>query len=135
MKLFGLAFASFVGLVSCAFAQSTVEREVKGQSGQDVRIGVFANVKPDCTAGAAPTLRLVTPPQNGKVTIKKGRLNATNLKQCLSLEVPALIAIYKSSADFEGTDTAVIEIRSAQGSVQVQRFTIRISKKTTERTI
>jgi hypothetical protein len=118
-----------------AMAQGTVEREVKGQSGQDIRVGVYANIQPDCSAGPLPTIRLVTSPQHGKITIKKGRLNATNVKHCLALEVPAYVAIYRSPADFEGTDAAVIEIKSAQGNIQVQRLTIQVSKKSSARGI
>jgi len=135
MKPFLTVVVLLASLMCSAVAQDAVQREVKAQSGQDIRIGVYANIRPDCSAGPAPTLRLVTSPQNGKITIKKGRLNATNLKQCLAVEVPALVAIYRSSADFEGTDTAVIEIRSAQGSVQVQRFTIQVGKKAPTRAI
>ena len=40
-------------------------------------------------AGLLPVIRLVVPPAQGKITVKRGRLGATNLKQCLGAEHPA----------------------------------------------
>jgi hypothetical protein len=45
-------------------------------------------VKPNCTSGPLPTIRLIGPPEHGKVSVKKVNVNATNYKQCLALEVP-----------------------------------------------
>ena len=67
----------------------TVERTAKGVSDKDIRVGVYINVQPDCSSGPLPTIRLTTPPANGKVTVKSGKIKATNYKQCLALEVPA----------------------------------------------
>src|SRR5664279_2257625 len=121
------AFILTFGLVTTAIAQDAiVQKEVKGKSGQVIRIAVFANVLPDCTGGPLPTVRLVTPPEHGTVIVKKAKLNATNVKQCLALEVPALVAFYKSVSDFAGTDTAVLEIKSAQGSGRLQRYSITV---------
>jgi len=129
MKLIWPVFVMLLGLLTHTVAQiSTTQREVKGKSGQDIRVGVFANVLPDCTSGPLPTIRLIQPPVNGKITVRKGRLNATNFKQCLALEVPALIAIYRSAADFEGIDSAIIEVRSSKPATQLQRITVRVSK-------
>jgi len=121
------AFILTFGLVTTAIAQDAiVQKEVKGKSGQVIRIAVFANVLPDCTGGPLPTVRLVTPPEHGTVIVKKAKLNATNVKQCLALEVPALVAFYKPASDFAGTDTAVLEIKSAQGSGRLQRYSITV---------
>jgi len=93
-------------LASCAVAHAqVVERNAKGPANKDIRVGLYVNVQPDCTSGPLPTIRLATPPQNGKVTVKQGRVKATNYKQCLALEVPAYIALYRSSAGFSGADT------------------------------
>lgn len=39
-----------------------VERSVKSAPNKDTRIGVYINVRPDCTSGPLPTIRLVSPP-------------------------------------------------------------------------
>ena len=148
MRLLGPIFLLFLGLLASAPAQEaaperppvagqppTIEREIKGRAGRDIRILVLTNVRPDCTSGPLPTVRLVTPPTNGKITVRRVRLRATNVKQCLSLDVPALVGLYRSAADFEGNDTALVEIRPDGGSPQLRNLTIRITKGEAERTI
>jgi len=128
MKSILPALVLFLGLTAAVLAQDAiVQKEIKGKSGQVMRIAVFTSILPDCTGGPLPTVRLVTPPSHGTVIVKKGNLNATNVKQCLALEVPALVAFYKSASDYAGTDTAILEIKSAQGSAQLQRFSITVS--------
>ena len=122
------ALILFLGLTAVALAQDAiVQKEIKGKSGQVMRIAVFTSILPDCTGGPLPTVRLVTPPSHGTVIVKKGKLNATNVKQCLALEVPALVAFYKSASDYAGTDMAILEVKSAQGATQLQRFSITVS--------
>ena len=144
MKLLG-SIVLTVGLAAVAWAQepvpkqpstsapqagqpSTVESEVKARAGRDTRLQVFLNVRPDCTSGPLPTVRLVTPPANGTVTVRRGKLGATNIKQCLAMEVPALVAIYRSPADFEGSVTIVLEVRPFEGAPQLRRFTVNVSR-------
>jgi hypothetical protein len=132
MKPIGPAVMLLLGLMTAAFAQASVQdpildRAIKGKSGQEIRIAIFANVLPDCTGGPLPTIRLVRPPEHGSFTVKKARLNATNVKQCLALEVPALIAFYRSADDFAGSDSAILEIKSSRGATQLQRYSITVS--------
>jgi hypothetical protein len=66
-----------------AYAQDdVVERQLKAAPGRDVRVGVFTAIRPDCTSGPLPAIRLATPPAHGSVNVKRGTLKATNIKQC-----------------------------------------------------
>jgi hypothetical protein len=105
-----------------------IDREVKGRAGRDIRVLVLANPRPDCTSGPLPTVRLVGPPANGKIVVRRGRVRATNVRQCLALELPALVAIYRSAPDFEGSDTVTLEIRPERGKPQIRRITVKVSK-------
>jgi len=105
---------------------TTVERNARGQTAKNVQVGLYINVRPDCTSGPLPTIRLVTPPANGTLTIKRGKVNATNYKKCLALEVPGFVAFYKSKADFTGTDVATIEVKYPKGRTEIQRITITV---------
>ena len=119
----------FLQMIMGAYSQEApVERAIKGRAGQEIGIAIFTNILPDCGSGPLPTLRLVAPPEHGKIVVKKVRLNATNVKQCLALEVPALVAVYRSAADFEGKDTAVLEVKTSQGVVRLQNFSITVSQ-------
>ena len=118
-------------LASCAVAHAqAVERNAKGPANKDIRVGLYVNVQPDCTSGPLPTIRLATAPQNGKVTVKQGRVKATNYKQCLALEVPAYIALYRSAAGFSGSDTLELEVKYPNGRSEIQKITVQVTPET-----
>lgn len=107
--------------------ENVLERNVKGQAGRDIRLSVYASIRPDCTAGQLPAVRLAESPANGTVTVKQARMRTTNFKQCLAVEVPAFVAMYRSSPGFTGEDIAVLEVVSGQKK-QLQRFKITVEK-------
>lgn len=101
-----------------------VEREFKTRPGQEVRIGVFTNIKPDCTADQLPAVKLGEQPRHGQVTVRQGKVRLTNHRQCLAAEVPAFVAFYRARPDFPGKDVLTLEVRDKNGRLQVQRITI-----------
>lgn len=127
----GICAASLSGLgttAALAQAPTTVERSAKGATAKNIQVGVYLNVQPDCTSGTLPAIRLVNPPANGTISIKRGKVSATNYKQCLALEVPGFVAFYQSKPDFSGTDVVVIEVKYPQGRTELQRITIEVSR-------
>jgi hypothetical protein len=125
----GMGVAGLVGASSvAALAQepTTVERTAKGATAKSIEVGLYLNVKPDCTSGTLPAIRLVQAPANGTVVIKQGKVRATNYKQCLALEVPAFIAFYQSKPDFSGIDKVVIEVKYPEGRTELQRITVNV---------
>ena len=103
------------------------ERQVKVAPGHDERVGVYTNIKPDCTGGPLPAIRLLVAPAHGTVTVKRGTLKATNFKQCLAAEVPALLAFYRSVTNFNGSDEFELEITLQGGRKQVQHFRVSVA--------
>jgi hypothetical protein len=121
-----LSGAMLMTTAAQAQSPSTVERAAKGPPGANIRVGLYLNVKPDCTSGDLPAIRLLAPPANGTVTIKRGKVTATNYKQCLALEVPGFIAFYKSKPNFSGIDSATIEVRYPAGRTEIQHIRITV---------
>ena len=112
-----------------AWAQAeSVERTFKGRAGQDIRVGVFASIRPDCKSGPLPTIRLSAPPAHGDVTVKQGKLRTTNLRQCLAVEVPAYLVNYKSKPGFSGSDVLTLEVINSNGKSQLQKITVTIEE-------
>ena len=103
-----------------------VRRTVTGPAGRDIRIAVFASLRPDCTSGALPTIRLSEEPKHGKVTVRSGKIRTTNLQKCLAAEVPAFVVIYRSSPDFEGQDEVALDVATGEKR-QIQRITITVT--------
>lgn len=123
-----LVLVGFLGIATFAIAQEeTVERTVKGPPDKDIRLGVYVNVKPDCSSGPLPTIRLITQPAHGKVSVKKGNVSATNYKQCLALEAPGYVVFYRSSPGFAGNDILMLEIKFPGGRTVVQKITVTVA--------
>jgi hypothetical protein len=121
------ALCLLAALPGVAFGQQpALQREVKGKPDTDIRAGIFATIRKDCTAGPLPAVRLITPPAHGKVTVKQGNLRATNVKNCLGMELPAFVAIYRSERDFIGQDKFTLEVVSSNGKTQIQQITVTV---------
>ena len=128
------ALLFLAGAASVATAQ-TVTRAARGEAGKDIRVGVYINIKQDCSSGPLPTIRLVDKPANGTVTVKSAKINAKNYKQCLAMEVPGYVALYKSEPTFNGVDTFTIEIRYPEGRTETQKLNVTVGGGTRERQI
>ena len=124
-----LVIAILGGLpATLAQAQGNIaERELKAAAGRDLRVGVYTDIRADCTSGPLPAIKLAAPPAHGAVTVKRGTLKATNVKQCLATEVPAFVAFYRAAPDFRGSDQFALEITWPDGRKQVQRFRIDVA--------
>lgn len=110
-----------------ALAQvEVVNRSLSGQPDTDIRVGVYVNIKPDCTSGPLPSIRLMSPPENGKVTVKQGNVRTTNYKQCLALEVPAFVVIYHPRADFSGVDVLSLEVKFSGAKTEVHKVSVTV---------
>ena len=79
-------------------------------------------MRADCTAGPLPAIRLSVAPEHGAVTVRRATLKATNVKQCLAAELPALVAFYRPKADRANDDRFRLEVSFAAGRKQIQRF-------------
>ena len=95
--------------------------------GHDLRVGIYTSIRPDCTSGPLPAIRLVSAPTHGAVSVKRGMLKATNFKQCLATEVPAFVAFYRAAPDFSGGDAFELEISFAGGRKEIQHFRVTVS--------
>jgi hypothetical protein len=117
---------AIVALPAAAVSQTAVSRHYSGKPQTNINVGIFSSIRKNCTAGTLPSVRLVTPPAHGKVTVKRGTLRAQNLRQCLATELPALVAVYRSDANFVGQDAFTIELTSPDGKSQLQRITVNV---------
>jgi hypothetical protein len=111
-----------------ALAQSNpVERNINAAPGRDTRVGVYTSIRSDCTSGPLPAIRLASAPDHGTVAVKRATLKATNIKQCLAIDVPAFAAYYRAASDYTGTDDFLLEVAFAGGRKEVQHFKVSVS--------
>ena len=125
--------AAFLCAATAGYAQtSSLDREVKAVPGREVRVSLYTSMRADCTAGPLPAIRLSVAPEHGTVTVRRAMLKATNLKQCLATELPALVAFYRAKADSGNEDRFELEVNFAAGRKQIQRFHVTISTGASE---
>ena len=125
--------AAVLCAASAAGAQTTsLDREVKATPGREVRVGIYTSMRADCTAGPLPAIRLSVAPEHGTVTVRRATLKATNVKQCLAAELPALVAFYRPKADSANDDRFELEVSFAAGRKQIQRFHVTVSNGANE---
>jgi hypothetical protein len=122
------AILSMIALPASA-QNDEVQRDLKAVPGEATRIGIYINVKPDCTSGPLPQIRLVTPPAHGVVRVKRGNIKLTNFKQCLVTQVPGFAAFYLPTGSFTGPDEFVLETSTSEGRKQVLHFRVTVSAK------
>lgn len=122
-----------LALLLCASAQSVraqsnlIERAIKAAPGHDVRVGIYTDIKPDCTSGPLPAIRLAVAPAHGIVSVKRAMLKATNIKQCLAIDVPAFVALYRAAQNFSGADEFQLEITFTGGRKEIQHFRVTVA--------
>jgi hypothetical protein len=113
---------------SSASSQTTsLDRKVKAAPGHEAGVGIYTSIRADCTAGPLPAIRLSVAPEHGTVTVRRAMLKATNVKQCLAVEMPAFVAFYRASQDFRSDDHFELEVSFAGGRKQLQRLHVGIS--------
>lgn len=103
-------------------------RDVKAVPGKDVRVAVYTDIRSDCTSGPLPAIRLAAALAHGKVTVKRGTLKATNIKQCLATEVPAFVVFYRAADNFGGADSFDLEI-TLGARKELQHFRVNVSNR------
>jgi hypothetical protein len=118
------AFAVLASAEIAAAQTSALDHAVKAAPGQNVRVGVYTSIRPDCTSGPLPAIRLAHAPAHGAVSVKRAMLKATNIKQCLAIDVPAFVAFYRAAADFNGADEFELEVTFASGRKELQHFRV-----------
>jgi hypothetical protein len=112
-----------------ANAQSAaIEREVKAAPGKDVRVGIYTDIRPDCTSGPLPAIRLVTPPAHGAVK-RQARHAQGHQSQAMpghrSAGVHRLLS--RRRWFYSGADEFVLEIASPGGRKELQHFRVTVS--------
>lgn len=124
---FGTALFFFASAPLACAQSSLLERAIKAMPGQNVRVGVYTSIRPDCTSGPLPAIRLAHAPAHGVVSVKRAMLKATNVKQCLAIDVPAFVAFYRAAQDFNGADEFELEVTFSGGRKEIQNFHVSVA--------
>ncbi len=121
-----------LALAAPAHAQTTTTRSETVASGKVVRLVISPNLKKDCSAGPLPEIKIVTAPKNGQLKSKSGKLKTPASYRCPNKDAQATAVFYKSKADFTGEDQVLIEVKTAEGTVEKQDIRITVGSAKAE---
>ena len=116
-----------------ALAQDSVHRTAQVAAGQTVRLGVFGNVKADCSPGPLPEIKLITSPRAGAVIVRRGRAKTNESARCANIEVPMQAIYYQANANFAGEEELSFEVKSASGKVVIHNLKVNVRPRSAVR--
>lgn len=124
--LAALIVALLSGAVAApAQAQNTISRSVTVPAGKSVRLAIAPNLKRDCSAGPMPEVKVTSPPKNGSLITRSGKLTTPAKYRCPSKEANVQGVFYQPNARFTGADEVAFEIKTTDGATDA--FTIKIT--------
>ncbi len=121
-RLGPLTFAIITAMsASSALAQGAVYHKVVNR-GQNVSLGFYASVNPDCTSRGYATVAVLSSPQGGQVLSSHGSDFATFVAAnpraaCNKRRLQGTKVWYKANSSFLGTDSFPLQIVTANGDV------------------
>ncbi len=108
-----------------ALAQSGTQRSTSVEKGKPLRIAVITALKKDCSVGEVGSIRVITPPKNGQLAIRSGKVKTPASFRCPNVETASQQLFYQSKANFSGSDEVSYESRTSDGLTET--FTVKIT--------
>ncbi|KMO10097.1 hypothetical protein [Methylobacterium indicum] len=115
--------------VGPALAQAAKVREHSVASGKQVRLVMVPNLKKDCSLGPQPELKVTSPPKNGALIQRAGKVKTPATYRCPNADANVQALFYESKAGFTGTDEVTVEIKGTDGNVSTQTIKLTVGGK------
>ena len=69
--------------------------------------------KSTCTPAPIPTFRVIEPPKNGVLSVRKAVLSTDKVPGCPGLKTPALVVFYQGKEGYSGSDHVSYAVTNA----------------------
>jgi hypothetical protein len=123
--LLSCALVCFVA--SAALGQALNYTSVEAIAGKPVQLTYHADAhKSTCTPAPIPTLRVIEPPKNGVLSVRKAVLSTDKIPGCPGLKTPALVVFYQAKEGYSGSDHVSYAVTNAAGQTQGYDVTITV---------
>jgi hypothetical protein len=107
-------------------AQAPKVREHSVASGKQVRLVMVPNLKKDCSLGPQPELKVTSPPKNGALIQRAGKVKTPATYRCPNADANVQALFYESKAGFTGSDEVTVEIKGTDGNVSTQTIKLTV---------
>ena len=123
--LLSCALACFVA--APALGQALNYTSVQAIAGKPVQLTYHADAhKSTCSPAPVPTFRVIEPPKDGVLTVRKAVLTTNKVAGCPGLKTPALVVFYQAKEDYSGSDHVSYAVTNAAGQTQGYDVTITV---------
>jgi Domain of Unknown Function with PDB structure (DUF3857)/Transglutaminase-like superfamily len=97
--------------------------------GQKLRVEFLYAIEPDCSSMGVTSVRILEPPQHGKLTVKNGQGFTSFAKEnqrygCNMQKSPGTFVYYEPAPGFAGKDSMTLDIIFPTGQSSKQRYAI-----------
>jgi hypothetical protein len=111
-----------------AYSQSANYKNTETIAGVASQLDYFATAKKDCSAAAPPTVRVITAPKHGLLTIRRGTVTTNKIENCPNLQTPVNVIFYTGNPGYVGPDEVVYEVTDSKGEVSVYNIALTVKE-------
>lgn len=129
MRHAALVAAALVALAAPASAQTGIFRSASVEKGKTLRVAVVTALKKDCSVGQVGSVRVITPPKNGQLAVRAGKLKTPASFRCPNVETPVQGLFYQAKPNFSGTDEVSYETKTPDGATETFTYKITVTDK------
>ena len=108
-------------------AQEPMSRSLEVAAGQQVRLGSFANLKPDCSPGPLPEVTVSGGPKAGVVEVRRSQGKMGPGTRCPKVDAQAQIVMFRAYPSSAGQDEVSFEVKLPDGNVVRHQIRITIT--------
>ena len=114
-----------IGVAYGANAQGVVKIMA---SGGVLNLTNLASVNPDCTSKGKTTVRIVSGPAHGSITLREGPVFSffPRLPNCNSRKVPGVAVLYRPERGFVGTNSVSLDVIYPSGNEHSESYSIQV---------
>jgi hypothetical protein len=124
--LFGLAIA-VLSSSRAVLAQSVDYTSVVAVGSKPVQLTYHASAHKNCAPAVPPEIKVLDPPTNGTLIVRKGKLTTDKFAGCGRIQVPVQVVFYRAKDGYVGADHVVYEVMGINGAITKYDIKIRVN--------
>jgi hypothetical protein len=113
---------------SPALTQSVNYKGAETVAGVASQLDYFATAKKDCSPTPPPSIKVITPPKHGLLTIRRGTVTTNKIPNCPNLQTPVNVIFYTGNAGYAGADEIVYEVTDAKGEIAIYNINVKVNE-------
>jgi predicted amino acid racemase len=98
------------------------------RQGGEARLVRAGNAK-ECKPLPLPQIHVIAAPEHGSLTVRTTKVTTNQSQNCPNLRLPARVLLYKSEANYVGSDLVSFTVTFENGEMQGHQISILVAKE------